>query len=58
MKRSENQKVWLYKVRPSVIEGQYKLSQKPYKIIKNYMGDHDVEAYLNQIRWKPVADVK
>lgn len=33
VKRAENQKSWLYKVRPSVTQGQYKESTYPFKII-------------------------
>lgn len=28
VKRSENQKTWLYKVRPSAVQAQYKASKK------------------------------
>lgn len=37
VKRSENQKSWLYKVRPSVVEGKYSPSAYDYKIVASYM---------------------
>jgi len=37
MKRAENQKSWLYKVRPSVTQGQFKESTYPFKIIESYL---------------------
>ncbi len=33
VKRAENQKVWMYKVRPTVTQGQFKESTYPFKII-------------------------
>ena len=58
MKRAENQKSWLYKVRPSTIEGQYQLSEKPHKIISSYMIEENLKINPSPIRWKPIADVK
>ena len=37
VKRAENQKSWLYKVRPSVTQGQYKPSNYPFRIIESYL---------------------
>jgi homogentisate 1,2-dioxygenase len=32
VKRAENQKTWMYKLRPSAVQGQYKPSEYPFKI--------------------------
>lgn len=37
VKRAENAKVWYYKLRPSVVQGQYKKSNYPFKIIASYL---------------------
>jgi homogentisate 1,2-dioxygenase len=37
VKRAENQKVWMYKVRPSATQGQFKESSYPFKIIESYL---------------------
>ena len=37
VKRAENMKVWYYKLRPSVVQGQYKKSKYPLKIIASYL---------------------
>lgn len=58
MKRSHNQKTWLYKLRPSVVEGQYKKSLVTSKITKSYLKDEDIEYHPNQLRWKPIPKVK
>ena len=58
MKRAENQKVWLYKLRPSVVEGQYKKSNCRAKIIKSYLKDDELEFQPNQLRWKAIPKVQ
>ena len=58
VKRSDNQKSWLYKVRPSVVEGQYKKSVYPYKIVSNYLLKDNIENHPNAMRWNPIPSVK
>lgn len=37
VKRGDNQKTWMYKVRPSAIQGQYHPSQRQYKILPDFI---------------------
>lgn len=48
----------MYKVRPSVIEGQYSKSTYPYKIIASYLQKENIEFTPNQTRWNPIPSVK
>ena len=57
MKRSENQKSWLYKVRPSVIEGQYSPSKREFKILPSYIDESKLSFHPNQLRWRPIRSV-
>ena len=54
MKRSENQKVWLYKVRPSAVQGQYKPSARNFRIVPDFVNNHNLSFHPNQLRWKPI----
>jgi homogentisate 1,2-dioxygenase len=36
VKRGDNQKIWLYKLRPSAVQGKYKKSQSSFKIVGNF----------------------
>ncbi len=58
MKRAENQKSWLYKVRPSVTQGQYKESTYPFKIIESYLHKDNLSHHPNQLRWKAIPEAK
>lgn len=58
VKRAHNQKTWLYKMRPSAIEGQYSKSNINSKIIASYIKDDNLEVTPNQLRWRPIPDVK
>lgn len=58
VKRAHNQKTWLYKMRPSAIEGQYSKSKINSKIIASYIKDDNLEVTPNQLRWRPIPDVK
>lgn len=57
-KRSENQKVWLYKVRPSAVQGQYHPSKRNFKILADYHNNEHLEYHPNQLRWKPIPSVQ
>jgi homogentisate 1,2-dioxygenase len=58
MKRAENQKSWLYKVRPSVTQGQFKESNFPFRIIESYLHKENLSHHPNQLRWKAIPEVK
>lgn len=36
VKRNESQKTWLYKVRPSAVQGQYSPSKREFKILADF----------------------
>lgn len=57
VKRSENQKSWLYKMRPSVIEGQFSASQRDLRITPQFVNHESLEFHPNQLRWKPIIDL-
>lgn len=42
VKRSENQKIWLYKVRPSAIQGQYSPSKREFKILSDFNNNEHI----------------
>lgn len=56
-KRHQNLKTWLYKLRPSVVQGQYKKSNVNSRIIPSYLHTDKVTLTPNQLRWKPIPDV-
>lgn len=58
VKRAENQKSWLYKVRPSVTQGQLKESTYPFRIIESYLDKENISFHPNQLRWKRIPEVK
>lgn len=58
VKRAENQRSWLYKVRPSVTQGQYKESTFPFKIVESYLSKENISFNPNQLRWKRIPEVK
>ena len=58
VKRADNQKSWLYKRRPSVIEGQYSASKRQWKITPQFVNHESLEFHPNQLRWKPIIDVE
>lgn len=58
VKRSENQKTWLYKVRPSAVQGQYSPSKREFKIVADFNNNEHIEFHPNQLRWKPIPSVE
>lgn len=58
VKRDHNQKVWFYKLRPSVISKQFVKSSLHPKIIPSYLNSPDLQVTPNQLRWRPIPDVK
>jgi homogentisate 1,2-dioxygenase len=50
--------VWYYKLRPSAVEGQYKKSNFPYKILSGYLQKEGLDYHPNQLRWRPIPDVE
>lgn len=58
VKRSENQKTWLYKVRPSAVQGQYSPSKREFKIVADFNSSEHIEFHPNQLRWKPIPSVE
>jgi len=42
VKRSDNQKTWLYKVRPSAVQGQYHPSKREFKILPDFHNNEHI----------------
>lgn len=42
VKRSDNQKTWLYKVRPSAVQGQYEPSKRNFKILPDFNNNEHI----------------
>ena len=57
VKRSDNQKTWLYKVRPSAVQGQFHPSKREFKIIPDFINNENIDFHPNQLRWKPIPSV-
>lgn len=54
VKRSDNQKIWLYKVRPSAVQGQYHPSKGTFKILPDFVNNEHIKFHPNQIRWRSI----